>query len=542
MPSLNDTIDRLSYVATSIRTTSEQTGTTKPGPFYTALFNPVIQEVIRDLDDSELGLFTLDHANGVVAQDPDPTLSRKRFTAATPLRKRPDVTRELDGEVYAEAALKYIDRYQSVKSMPQMRAHLLHVLNRMSELHESIREYHDTLQKTQKLQASSPRTRARYEEKRVQELQERILVLKKRKALLLARSGSHPDESATSESIVESSPLLPKSSKPKPANLPEHVPSRNHAPRVSHGLDQLLANEKGPSVTDSPITKSSWSNFAKGTAQDDEDEFWGSTEDPSMAKPSNLGPAKFIARSKSPSPPPSLPDAPEDVEVGDVTVTPTRVRLSPSPPPPPLQRQTTPPLPPVPEPPIAVAEGVEEPSLPPVESEVVAEPPPPSVSKKLKEFKVTMEMEEIVSKIWTTLGETLFPTHQGKPLRAKETLSLLLNLQTLPPPPPSPSSVSSLATASPIKAAAATSSQIVTSYMLLNLLSLPPQYSLPLTKLKEAVSARIIDEGHEGKAGYTAEDVRRSLYNCVGKKLLKFERGKGAQIVEFDLSSPPASP
>lgn len=110
MPSLTDAIDRLSYISSSIQTTSEQTGTTKPGPFYSALFNSNIQEVIRDLDDSELGLFSLDQANGVVPQAPSAIPNRKRFTAATPLRKRPDATRELDDEVYAEAAVKYIDR------------------------------------------------------------------------------------------------------------------------------------------------------------------------------------------------------------------------------------------------------------------------------------------------------------------------------------------------------------------------------------------------------------------------------------------------
>ena len=112
MPSIADITDRLSYIANDIHTTAQKTGKIRPGPFVTAFFNRDIQAVIRDIDDYELGLFTIE--NGVTAsQVVEEDIGRKKFTGATPLRKRPGkqpVTEDYEPEIYAESALKYLDR------------------------------------------------------------------------------------------------------------------------------------------------------------------------------------------------------------------------------------------------------------------------------------------------------------------------------------------------------------------------------------------------------------------------------------------------
>ena len=59
--------------------------------------------------------------------------------------------------------------------------------------------------------------------------------------------------------------------------------------------------------------------------------------------------------------------------------------------------------------------------------------------------------------------------------------------------------------------------------MLLALLKAPPQYALPLNKLKEVLSAR------------GALAVTKPIYGCVAKRLLKIERGGREQVVKFDV-------
>lgn len=134
---LNDHVDRLSQLANSIRSTASSDDNafntvTRPGitgPFTRAILSTPLGDLIRDIDASEIGLFTL-------VQPPQPgvalasthdkdsdqvgssvgEIARVGFVGATPLRK-PPASRggtqkggEHEPEVYAYAALKYLDK------------------------------------------------------------------------------------------------------------------------------------------------------------------------------------------------------------------------------------------------------------------------------------------------------------------------------------------------------------------------------------------------------------------------------------------------
>ena len=128
MPSLSDRIDHLAATAKAIRASaaaivpSEDNVAPSAIPFTRAVLDTALGDLIRDIDASELGLFTLVPApDADVRKQPDNgtrrgEISRVEFPGATPLKKQParrdDMLRpkEYEPEVYAHAALKYLDR------------------------------------------------------------------------------------------------------------------------------------------------------------------------------------------------------------------------------------------------------------------------------------------------------------------------------------------------------------------------------------------------------------------------------------------------
>lgn len=127
MPSLSDRIDHLAATAKAIRASaaavvpSEDNPAPTAIPFTRAVLDTALGDLIRDIDASELGLFTLLPAPDADVRNPDNgtrrgEISRVEFPGATPLRKQParrdDMLRpnEYEPEVYAHAALKYLDR------------------------------------------------------------------------------------------------------------------------------------------------------------------------------------------------------------------------------------------------------------------------------------------------------------------------------------------------------------------------------------------------------------------------------------------------
>ena len=103
-------------------------GSTSAGPFTRAVLETPLGDLIRDIDPSELGLFTLvqpsQHAGAYVPQEEGGAsgskteIARVALPIATPLRRPPAMRKREGGqkpgehepEVYAHAALKFLDR------------------------------------------------------------------------------------------------------------------------------------------------------------------------------------------------------------------------------------------------------------------------------------------------------------------------------------------------------------------------------------------------------------------------------------------------
>ena len=117
MPSIADHVDRLTGTLKSVKASASAiTQHNHHGPFTRSVLNTPLGDLIRDIDPSELGLFTLVPPPRVSTQSgPPQEITRVDVVSATPLRKtqRRGVLahpKEPDPEVFAEAALKYIDR------------------------------------------------------------------------------------------------------------------------------------------------------------------------------------------------------------------------------------------------------------------------------------------------------------------------------------------------------------------------------------------------------------------------------------------------
>jgi hypothetical protein len=135
MAALSDQIDRLSRNTKSIRSTTAKIGASGSGShlgvgvagrFARAVLSTPLGDLIRDVDPSELGLFNLvnpSSAGSARTHERDtraasnPEIARVEFPGPTPLRKtaakkRDDMQKpkEFEPEVYAQAALKYLDR------------------------------------------------------------------------------------------------------------------------------------------------------------------------------------------------------------------------------------------------------------------------------------------------------------------------------------------------------------------------------------------------------------------------------------------------
>ncbi|KAF8891670.1 hypothetical protein BD779DRAFT_139438 [Infundibulicybe gibba] len=170
----------------------------------------------------------------------------------------------------------------------------------------------------------------------------------------------------------------------------------------------------------------------------------------------------------------------------------------------------------------------------------VPEPPPPQDSpappgEKRCKIKINSEVEKIVVKIWNAAGDIIMPGHSfdgtagRKPPRAKETIAHLQTISQALPSPDSPSA-SSVSSAVATGSTQPSSQQILTAHLLVSLLSSPPQFSLPLSKVKELLAE---------KAGLgptsAGQSSTRVLYGCVAKRLIRIERGGGEQVVKFDI-------
>lgn len=133
MSALEDQADRLLLLANKIRNTTKiREGESVTGPFTRAILETPLGDLIRDVDPSEIGLFTLVSPGSALTHStstannpasvnvPQKTeITRVALPIATPLRKPPSGIRRTQGgqritehepEVYVNAGIKLLDR------------------------------------------------------------------------------------------------------------------------------------------------------------------------------------------------------------------------------------------------------------------------------------------------------------------------------------------------------------------------------------------------------------------------------------------------
>ncbi|OSX66651.1 hypothetical protein POSPLADRAFT_1132375 [Postia placenta MAD-698-R-SB12] len=208
MSSLSDSVDRICLLAKNIRLNAASCASETAGPFTKAVLHAPLGDLIRDIDPAELGLFTL-VAPSKQVPDVDNTgastseITRAEFHGATPLKKppvpkpgrhNPQRPGEHEPEVYARAAIKYLDRYQSIRPMPRAAEQATRITEHLDVVRESMRKLNDELKQHATADAcsppASPKATIRQEEKRIREAQARIRELRKRKDALLKQRAS----------------------------------------------------------------------------------------------------------------------------------------------------------------------------------------------------------------------------------------------------------------------------------------------------------------------------------------------------------------
>ncbi|KAG2364372.1 hypothetical protein BDR07DRAFT_1401546 [Suillus spraguei] len=519
MPSLSDQIDHLTSLSKSIKASADGFPTSD-GLFTTAVLNTVLGDLIRDIDSSELGLFTLVHPSSHVPIESEArgVISRVEFPGATPLKnppsRRQEMTkpREYEPEVYAQAALKYLDRYHSIRPMPRARSQVQGLIDRLDETRRNIRGLSETLQQlTSSNPASGPSSQestAANEEQRIQDLQARLTELRKQKDDILRISNPAP--------------------KPKPAPRLDRAPSPLTAPEAQEEIfwntpatsartlrfteklmdEEVDINDVSIMSFPSPVPRPRSVLSSLGLPVDD---------DSLDIREHNIGQGHFVKFDPSDQPKEEHSGSELELDGGDGEQTVVLKKLPSS-----LPSNFTP------------TEGSTPPETPLTANSELQTPAsgPPESARKPK-VRMNMEIEKIVVKIWSTLGEIIMPGHPfdptgsisggSKPPRAKETLAHLESLSSQTPSPTSPTTSSFSSLAPSMIPGQPTSQQIATCQLLLTLLK-QPGFSMSLNKLKEALA-----EGGGSASG------TRTIYACVAKKLIKIERGGGEQVVKFDV-------
>ena len=115
MNALTEHIERLERNSLRISSAASSSyASASTGPFTRAILDTDLGDLIRDVDPSELGLFSLVVPPSQDREQPESAgleIARVPFTGATPLKRRPTGKQKEDPpEVYARAALRCIDR------------------------------------------------------------------------------------------------------------------------------------------------------------------------------------------------------------------------------------------------------------------------------------------------------------------------------------------------------------------------------------------------------------------------------------------------
>ncbi|KAG7446417.1 uncharacterized protein BT62DRAFT_1005694 [Guyanagaster necrorhizus] len=501
MASLPDQIYRLSRTTKAIAIASATVAASPDvAPFSTAVLDTQLGDLIRDIDPSELGLFSLvvpqseQDSRGVISK-----LARSRFPGATPLKP---TRREVDPEVYAHAALKYIDRYQIIRPMPRAYSQVVALLEELQLTRDSIQETIELLQSNQVTDGPSIKSMIDSEERSLHHYEKKVDALRKR--------------------------VCPSST---PSRHPYDILQRDLLTTQAKRSSRTAIAGKKNAPPPRPITP-----VVPSRADAEEESFWATpgrafTSENLLHEQVDIGELSVASMSSPPAPSPSThkrsipqPLAEVAAKIAEDSQDACELR-DPSP----VVEDVINEILHV-EPAATPAGSSSEPPAADIPLTRVPEPETPGTKARLR---INTE-----AKIWATMGDVIMPGHPyrtagdgSKPPRAKQTIAHLQSVSALVPTPSSPSQSSLLsANAAPSQP---TPHQILTAHLLLTLLSCPPKFSMPLNKLKESLAVKASTGG--SAALVAGQGTTRVLYGCVAKRLVKIERGGGEQVVKFDV-------
>ncbi|KXN90213.1 hypothetical protein AN958_04703 [Leucoagaricus sp. SymC.cos] len=493
MPSLPDHIHRLAAITKNISqiVPNSTPADSSPGPFTSAILCSHLGDLIRDVDPSELGLFSLVQPQRAAVQERPVEIERVNFHGATPLR-RPNPrhddasrARDFDPELYAEAALKYLDRYKLVRPMPRAQAQLQAILDRIPVLRQSIDDLTDSLYQLEQTRSSTEpdyKHQLAEEERRIHDLRTKLAELNNKRAALTKAKKSHLD--LAENKAAARKPLAPKKSSAEEDEF-WNTPAAS-ARTFKFTSDNLLMDEKADfrdisaiSFSASPVTSKTTSNFFTSTIMDLPLE----------------NPKHQLFQTSDSLPDTGTPSKESHTELSDI-----------------------PPLP---------SQGVAHQDTPDLDMEVV-EPTPAQTEEVAGNndsgISVTSEVELITNKIWSVMADLVIAaaTTKGVDIRDKpSTREIIYYLEHLQDFTPSDELSTNTTSGAP------TSQQVLIATLLVGLLASSAEHSLPLTKVKELLTTRT--------DGTAQPNSSRIVYGCVAKRLLKIDRTGGEQVVRFDV-------
>ncbi|KIY50170.1 hypothetical protein FISHEDRAFT_57518 [Fistulina hepatica ATCC 64428] len=511
MTSLLDNVERVARNSRSIQSSASQiVERPRAGPFTRAVLYSQLYNLIREADASELGLFEISRPEPSREALPSasPNLLRATFPVATPLRKT-SVRRDREDqrpknhepEVYAQAALKYIESYERVRLIPRAHSQAKAILEQAESARSNMHRLHEILE-AQPTELSVP------SKQDIQRMEARVKNLETKLAKLRKRT---PKKEAVSKQVPKANKISPPAFA-SPQNEPDDVEAEFWTTPVSGArtlhfkdtVDQSLLSEQ-PNLADISLSFAASPLAYLAHQPEDNDPsptmFRFRAYDESSASPQSESPSNAASAAPEPG-----NNSTESAGQRTITLdTPSMVEPAPGPPAPPPEAPETP-------------------------------------SGKKQKIRITADVERIVTKIWQTVGTVIMPNHpfdvsgQGnanmRPPVAKVTISHLRSVaDTVPTVGASPSSASSSTITSAHDTSQCTPQQVLTARLLLELLSSQPSFSLPLNRAKDLLAEKASCIG----GAELKQNVTRIIYVCVGKRLLKVDRSGGEQILTFDV-------
>ncbi|PFH51984.1 hypothetical protein AMATHDRAFT_2473 [Amanita thiersii Skay4041] len=463
MASFSPNIDRLSRSSQAIAKAAQATAHHHHPLFANALLHTPLGDLIRDIDHSELGLFHLTTSSVTRIDFPNPTPLKRA------LSRRDDVSKpSVDPEVYAQAAIKFIDRYDPIRPMPRARSQARSILERLDAVRQSIRTLANSLEQINSAEVPSLEPLCETEEKRIESLLHELTILKRRKQAGLQRKASTRD--------VEHEK---RASSREEKNWPTSVAPIKTPQSAGNLIDDINNAADAPALRNTPSPPTQRCNSDNGRSP---------TNVTSLSQIQVMKDTRNLVTNNL--------DTHEAEDFDNMNTNPENHPSS--------------------------TVGSIQPSR--------SFNDPETLNITYHTIRMCAELDHIVEKIWyagaNVISFDMLEKTTSPVPSAKQIITRLQTLSQLPIPP----------AATELSAPAATSTQhasqqILTAYLLLSLLYSPPDFSIPLSRAKELLATK--NDGSD--KGIESQNINRTIYGCVAKRLIRIDRSGREQIVRFDV-------